>query len=111
MLAQTSINWGLWGLIVVAAIFEVAGDLALKYWAEGDDARLFALGLGTYLVSLACFAYALKRAPLAIIVGMWVGVALVLMAIFGWVLFGEALSPRRMIGLGLITVALFLLQS
>lgn len=110
MLNEAPVDWGLWGLIVVAATFEIAGDLSLKYWAEHNDPRLFALGLGTYLVSLTCFAYALKRAPLAIIVGMWVGAALVLMAVFGWVLFGEVLSLRRMIGLGLIVAALFLLQ-
>ena len=104
------VDWGVIGLIAVAAACEVTGDLLLKYWAETDDVRLMAGGLATYLVSLVCFAFALKRGQLAVIVAFWVAIALVLMAVLGWLLFGEKLSPRNAAGIALVLIALFLLR-
>ena len=31
-----SFDWTLWGLLIIATIFELGGDLALKWWAETD---------------------------------------------------------------------------
>jgi multidrug transporter EmrE-like cation transporter len=104
------VDWGVIGLIAVAATCEVVGDLLLKYWAETDDIRLMAGGLATYLVSLVFFASALKRGQLAVILTFWVAIALVLMAVLGWLLFGERLSPRNVVGIALVLMALFLLR-
>jgi multidrug transporter EmrE-like cation transporter len=104
------VDWGVIGLIAVAAACEVMGDLLLKYWAETNDVRLMAGGLATYLVSLVFFAFALKRGQLAVIVAFWVAIALVLMAVLGWLLFGEKLSPRNAAGIALVLIALFLLR-
>jgi multidrug transporter EmrE-like cation transporter len=89
------VDWEVVGLIAVAATCEVMGDLLLKYWAETNEIRLMAGGLATYLVSLVFFAFALERGQLAVIVAFWVAIALVLMAVLGWLLFGEKLSPRN----------------
>jgi multidrug transporter EmrE-like cation transporter len=104
------VDWVVIGLISVAAVCEVMGDLLLKYWAEGNDMRFMAGGLATYLVSLVFFALALKRGQLAVIVAFWVAIALVLMAVLGWLLFGEKLSPRNAAGIALVLIALFLLR-
>jgi len=105
------VDWGVIGLIAVAAACEVTGDLLLKYWAETNDFRLMAGGLATYIVSLVFFAFALKRGQLAVIVAFWVAIALVLMAVLGWLLFGEKLSSRNAAGIALVLIALFLLRS
>jgi multidrug transporter EmrE-like cation transporter len=104
------VDWGLIGLITVAAACEVIGDLLLKYWAEANDIRLMFGGLAIYLVSLVFFAFALKRGQLAVIIAFWVAIALVLMAVLGWLLFGEKLSPRNAAGIALVLIALFLLR-
>jgi len=44
----------------------------------------------------------LRRAELAIIFALWVGVAAVLLALAGWWFFDEALSLRRLAGLALV---------
>jgi len=104
-----SIDWTLWGLLLVAATLELGGDLALKWWAETDRWPGLAVGLVVYGIALVLFAMLLKRAELAIIFALWVGVAAVLLALAGWWIFGESLSLRELIGLGLVIGGVLLL--
>ncbi len=103
-------DWKLWGLMILAAVMELIGDLAFKWWAETDNRWWLPLGLAVYGGALVLFAILLKRAELAVIFGLWVGVATVLLAVIGWLVFGESLSLRRMAGLVLVIGGMFLLQ-
>ena len=105
-----SIDWILWGLLLLAASLEMGGDLAFKWWAETNRWPGLAVGLVVYGLSLVIFARLLRRAELAVIFALWVGVAAVLLAIAGWWLFGEALSLRRLAGLAFVIGGMFLLQ-
>jgi len=105
-----SIDWTLWGLLLVAAILELIGDLSLKWWAETNRWLGFGIGLVVYSAALILFALLLRRAELAVIFALWVGIAALLLALAGWWLFGEALSPRRLAGMLLVLGGLILLQ-
>jgi small multidrug resistance pump len=105
-----SIDWTLWGLLLVAAILEITGDLAFKWWAETGRWLGLVLGLIVYTLSLIIFAVLLRRAELAVIFALWVGVAVVLVALAGWGFFGEALSLRKVAGLALVIGGMILLQ-
>jgi spermidine export protein MdtJ len=105
-----SIDWTLWGLLLSAAILELVGDLAFKWWAETNRWLGLVIGLSVYSLSLILFAYMLRRAELAVIFALWVGVAAVLLALAGWWFFDEALSPRRLAGLALVVGGMVLLQ-
>lgn len=102
-------DWTLWGLLLVAAILEISGDLSLKWWAETDRWLGFGLGLLLYSLALCIFAVLLRRAELAVIFALWVGIAAVLLAIAGWWLFGEALSLRHVAGIALVIGGMILL--
>jgi small multidrug resistance pump len=104
-----SIDWTTWGLLLVAATLELGGDLALKWWAETGRWPGLAAGLVVYGIALVLFAMLLKRAELAVIFALWVGVAAVLLALAGWWIFGETLSLRHIIGLALVIGGVFLL--
>lgn len=103
------IDWTLWALVVLAAILELLGDLGLKFWAETDRWLSFGLGLLAYGIALVLFALLLRRAELAVIFSLWVGVAAVLLALAGWWVFGESLSARQVAGLALVVGGIFLL--
>lgn len=105
-----SIDWVLWGLLLIATTLEVIGDLALKWWAETDRWLGFGVGLIVYGLALILFAHLLRRAELAVIFALWVGVAIVLLALAGWWFFGEALSLRRVTGIALVIGGVILLQ-
>jgi small multidrug resistance pump len=103
-------DWGTLALIVVAAALEITGDLALKLWAEKDVALYFGFGLLVYVGSLILFAITLRRAQLAIIFTLWVGVAIVGLALIGWRFFDESLGLKQIIGIALVVIAVFLLR-
>jgi multidrug transporter EmrE-like cation transporter len=104
-----SIDWALWGLLLVATILEILGDLSLKWWAETNRWLGFGIGLVVYSLALVIFAMLLRRAELAVIFALWVGVAALLLTIGGWWLFGEALSLRRIAGIVLVMGGMVLL--
>jgi small multidrug resistance pump len=104
-----SVDWILWGLLVVAASLELVGDVSLKWWAETNRWLGFGIGLVVYTLALALFAVMLRRAELAVIFALWTGIAAVLLALAGWLIFGEALSPRHLAGIGLVLAGMFLL--
>jgi small multidrug resistance pump len=105
-----SVDWTLWGLLLGAAILEIVGDLASKWWAETDRWPGLVVGLIVYSLALILFARMLRRAELAVIFALWVGVATVLLAFAGWWFFGEALSLRRLAGLAFVVVGMIMLQ-
>jgi small multidrug resistance pump len=105
-----SIDWILWGLLLIAAILELVGDLAFKWWAETSRWLGLVVGLAVYSLALIVFAVLLRRAELAVIFALWVGVAAVLLALAGWWFFGEALSLQRLAGLALVIGGMILLQ-
>jgi multidrug transporter EmrE-like cation transporter len=104
-----SIDWTLWGLLLIAAFLELGGDIALKWWAETNRWLGFGIGLVLYGLALGIFAVLLRRAELAVIFALWVGIAAVLLTLAGWLIFGEALSPRRLAGIGLVMGGMILL--
>jgi small multidrug resistance pump len=81
---------------------EITGDLALKWWAETSRWLGLGIGLMVYGLALVIFAILLRRAELAVIFALWVGIAAVLLTVAGWLLFGEALSIRRLAGAALV---------
>ncbi len=105
-----SVDWALWGLLVTAATLEIIGDLALKWWAETNRWLGFGIGLVVYSLALIVFAVLLRRAELAVIFALWVGMAAVLLTFAGWWFFGEALSLPRLAGLALVIGGMILLQ-
>jgi small multidrug resistance pump len=94
-----AIDWNMWGLLLIAAVLELTGDIALKWGAETNRWLGFGIGLVVYSLALIVFAVLLRRAELALIFALWAGIAAVLLTLAGWWLFGEALSVRRLAGI------------
>jgi len=106
-----SVDWNLWGVLLFASVLELVGDLAFKWWAETNRWPGLAIGWVLYSVSLALFAHLLRRAKLAVLFALWVGVAALLLSFAGWWLFGETLSLRHIAGLAFVVVGVILLQT
>jgi small multidrug resistance pump len=105
-----STGWTLWELLLIAATLEIIGGLAFKWWAETDRWLGLVIGLVVYSLALILFAHLLRRAELAVIFALWVGVAAVLLALAGWWFFDEVLSLRHLAGLALVIGGMILLQ-
>ncbi len=95
-----------WIVLIVAGLFEVVWAVGLKY-TDGFTRpipsllTLLAMGLSFYLLS-----WALRELPLGSAYAVWVGVGVVGTALVGVWLFDEALSPLKVLSLGLIVAGI-----
>ena len=107
-------------LIAPTVFFAVYGQLITKWrvssLAQGiaPDAGLWAralhyLGdtyvLSTYVAAIAGslgWMFVLERAPVAVAFPLYIGSTVLLVAIAGVAIFGEALTPTRLLGMSLI---------
>ena len=100
--------------ILLAVLLGTAAQLFLK---AGTNAAPVGLGLaleprilagvGCYAVSLVVWILALAKTPVSIAYPM-VSLGFALNAALAWWLLGEAVTPMRMAGIGIIIVGVFL---
>ncbi|WP_382325174.1 SMR family transporter [Hydrogenophaga sp. UC242_53] len=99
--------WILLGLRIAA---EVVGTSALK--ASEGFSKLWpsaivvvSYGAAFYLLSLT-----LRTIPVGIAYAVWSGVGVVLIALIGWLAFGQKLDAAGMLGMGLIVAGVLVLN-
>lgn len=91
--------------LAIAIFSEVIGTLSLK--ASEGFSRLgpsivvvVAYGLAFYFLSLT-----LKTIPVGVAYAIWSGVGVTLVALIGWLVFGQKLDLPAIVGMGLIIAA------
>ena len=99
-----------WIFLFVAIVSEVIATSALK--ASDSFTRLWpsvavVLGYGCafYLLSLT-----LRTIPVGIAYAIWSGLGVVLIALFGWMVFGQKLDLPAMLGMFLIVTGVVLMN-
>ncbi|MBP6006309.1 MAG: multidrug efflux SMR transporter [Rhodoferax sp.] len=99
-----------WALLAVAIVTEVLATSSLK--ASDGFTRLWpSIGAACgYAVSLYCLSLTQRSIPVGVVYAIWSGVGIVLISLMGWWLFDQVLSPAAMIGVGLITVGVLVLN-
>jgi small multidrug resistance pump len=99
-----------WALLAVAILLEVVGANALKAsrgFSEPLAVLVFLLAYGpTYYLAGQVF----KRLPIGIVYAIWAGAGTALTALTGVVLYGEALGPPQLLGIGAIIAGVVVLQ-
>ena len=101
-------------LILVGVLLNAAAQLLLK---AGTNAMPLGLrlaiephilaGLGCYVVSVVVWIVALSRVPVSIAYPM-LSIGYVVNAIAAWYLLGEAVTPMRLVGIGIIVLGVFI---
>lgn len=95
-----------WLLLFFAGLFEIAWALGLKY-SEGftrlwpSVATVFAL-----ITSLTLLGLSLRQLPLGTAYAVWSGIGALGTVALGILLFGESLSPLRLLSVGLILIGI-----
>ena len=103
--------------ILLAVVLGTAAQLFLKAGTNVApvDFRLaleprIVAGVGCYAVSLVIWILALSKTPVSIAYPM-VSLGFALNAVLAWWLLGEALTPMRMAGIGVIIVGVYLVAN
>lgn len=99
-----------WIYLSVAILSEVIGTSALK--ATEGFTRLWpsVIVVVAYLVSFFFLSLTLKTLPVGVAYAIWSGVGVALIALIGWVLFGQALDLAGILGLSLIVLGVIVLN-
>lgn len=92
-------NWLYLGIAIVA---EVVATSALKATEEFTRVAPSAVVVIGYLVAFYFLSLTLRTIPVGVAYGIWSGVGIVLIALIGWLVLGQALDVPAMLGLGLI---------
>ncbi|MEZ5302280.1 MAG: quaternary ammonium compound efflux SMR transporter SugE [Verrucomicrobiales bacterium] len=91
-----------WILLVLASLFEIAWAVGLKY-TDGFSRPWPSLAtIGALAISVGLLGVASKSLPIGTAYAVWTGIGAVGTVIFGIVLFGDSVSPPRLVCLGLI---------
>ena len=100
----------IWGILLLAIVSETIATAALKS-SEGFTrlwpSVLVVVGYGAafYLLSQT-----LKVIPVGVAYAIWSGVGIVLITLFGWLVFGQKLDPPALVGMGLIVAGVVVMN-
>jgi small multidrug resistance pump len=99
-----------WILLAIAILFETLGTTALK--ASDGFTRVWpsALVVLAYGASFWLLSIVLRSVPVGVAYAIWSGVGIVLIALIGWVGFGQRLDWPAIVGLGLIIAGILVIQ-
>ncbi|GAB3128841.1 DMT family transporter [Novispirillum itersonii] len=91
-----------WLFLAAAIVFEVAGTTSMKL-SEGftrpvPSVALFIL----YAISFTMLTLALKKIDVSVAYTVWSGIGTTVIALIGWQLFGEQLTPFKIACIGLV---------
>ncbi len=96
--------------LAVAIVAEVIGTSALKA-SEGFSKTMPSIvTVVAYGVAFYCLSLTLKTVPVGVAYAIWSGVGVALIAIVGWVMFGQKLDAAAIIGMGLIIAGVVVMQ-
>ena len=99
-----------WVYLAVAIVAEVIGTTYLKQ-AEGFT-RLWpsAIVVTAYVVAFYFLSLSLKSLPVGIAYAVWAGTGVALIAIAGYVFFGQALDAAALVGIALIVAGVAIIN-
>jgi len=99
-----------WIYLFFAIVFEVIGTTAMKL-SEGFTKTLPSIAMVLfYILSLIMLTLTLKKIDVSIAYAIWSGLGTALIAGIGIILFGESLSPLKIVSIGLIIIGVIGLQ-
>jgi small multidrug resistance pump len=99
-----------WIYLAFAILFEVAGTTALKA-ADGFTRPLpVIIVVVGYLAAFFFLGLSLKSLPVGIAYAVWAAIGMVLIAIMGWLAFGEQLDAWAIAGIMLIVIGVVLVS-
>ena len=99
-----------WWYLALAIAAEVVATSALKTAAGFTRPLPSLLVLLGYGIAFYCLSLSLKVVPVGVAYAIWSGVGTALIAVIGWLLFGQTLDLAALIGLALIVAGVAVLQ-
>ena len=87
---------------MIAVVFETIGTSALEASQQMSKIIPAIVVIIAYAISFYFMSLTLKYMPVGIVYALWSGLGIVLIAIAGWLIFGQKLDFAAILGLGMI---------
>lgn len=98
-----------WLLLVCAIVAEITGTLSMKWAEAGTSSTVFMLVM--IALSYILLSFSVKRIALGVAYALWEGIGIIFITGFSVLLFGESLSPMKVLGLLTLITGILLLKS
>lgn len=99
-----------WLFLAIAIVSEISATSALKASAGFTKAAPSIVVVIGYLLSFYFLSLTLKAIPIGIAYAIWAGLGIVLLAVVGWVVYGQQLDTAAMLGISLILAGILVLN-
>lgn len=99
-----------WWLLLIAGLMETGWAIGLKYTEGFTRLVPSLLTVGGALMSFYILSIAMKQIPVGTAYAVWVGIGATGTAIAAVFLFGELVTPMRILGIGLIVGGIIALK-
>ena len=96
--------------LVLAILAETAGTTALNATQQFTRLGPSIACVVFYALSFYFLSIALRVLPVGVVYGIWSGLGIVLIALAGYVIFGQTLDLAAILGLGLIIAGVLVLH-
>ena len=94
-----------------AIIFEVIGTMLLPISKNFTKPLISILLVIAYMLSFYFLTFALKEIPIAVAYSTWAGVGIFLIALFGYLIYGQSLQWQSLIGLFFISLGVAIVNT
>lgn len=99
-----------WVFLGTAIVFEVIATSALKASEQFTRAAPSAMVVLGYGVSFYFLSLTLKTLPVGVVYALWSGAGICLIALVGYLVFGQRLDSPAILGIGLIIAGIAVIQ-
>lgn len=99
-----------WLFLFAAIVSEVTATSSLKASAGFSKIIPSVVVVIGYALSFYFLSLVLKAIPIGIAYAVWAGLGIVLLALVGWIVFGQALDTPALIGIALILAGVIVMN-
>ncbi|MEK6948344.1 MAG: SMR family transporter [Nanoarchaeota archaeon] len=110
MVSNIALKFTFFGLIILAVILEVVGDVFFKKWSIESKNILLYIGLLIYFIGTVFWAISLKYEYISKAIPIFTVLNLIIVVIVGVLYFKEDLSLINKIGIGLGILSVILIE-
>jgi small multidrug resistance pump len=99
-----------WAFLAIAIFSETIATSALKYCDGFKNIMASIIVVAGYVISFYFLSLTLKQIPIGIAYAIWSGIGIILISLFGYFVFKQALDIAAIIGLSLIIIGVIIIN-
>ena len=97
--------------LIIAGALLVTGDLTFRFWMDNEHRLLYFIGLAQYFAAMVFLVQSYRTQHIAIAAVIMTILNASVITLILWRFFGDSLSFKQLIGMGLAIIGIFLMET